>query len=148
MRPEVKRAIPAEESLDWRHLYLLFVHFAPFPWRTSDGCKFVVKDALNMNLLEAPIWETTFLIKCHKPDHSSKSHEPPMSVFVGAYMGCFPLPGAPGVQWLEGDVYRNQRDPGEFRGEQSDFDNMVGSVWAATIKVSRFWSLGELGLKN
>lgn len=29
-------------------------------------------------------------------------------------MGCISLPGASGVQWLERDVHRHQRDPGGF----------------------------------
>lgn len=29
-------------------------------------------------------------------------------------MGCVPLPGTTGVQQLERDVYRDQRDSGEF----------------------------------
>lgn len=34
-------------------------------------------------------------------------------------MGRFALPGAPGVQRPEGDVHRNQRDPGEFLWDQT-----------------------------
>lgn len=29
-------------------------------------------------------------------------------------MGCISLPCPSGVQWFEGDVHRDQRDPGEF----------------------------------
>lgn len=62
-------------------------------------------------LLRNAIEQKSIVFDCVKKNNTQASS---CVVFPGACMGCISLPGASGLQWLKRDVYRDQRDPGEF----------------------------------
>lgn len=56
-------------------------------------------------------------------------------------MGCVTLPGASGVHWVEGDVYRNQRDSG---GSTAPAYNNKLSYIITNIRCHSFVMLAKL----